>query len=756
MVSFYFLNIALKIANHYKTKLLQLQKMKFFKYIFYRKKIILFIYFLLFAHATFAFENSKVVQIVDSSVTTPVGSYIYTLIDKKSIYSYNDILFNSNFRLENKEIPVMDVTRGTVWAKFFIHNNTSDSIFYLDLQYSNISEVNLYLRSGNNLVLIDSTGNNIDIDTKSESNRDFIFKLSLNSRDTAELFLKIRSKHPILLPLFIKQESHINENINVENLIFGLYFGIILSLFLYNIFLLISTKDPSYLFYVIHLLFLGFAQITLTGYGFKYLWPHHAFINRYALIITSAFAGITGILFALFFLRVRYYLSKTVYILYTVIFLYFISIISTVSGNNSFSYSILNYSGLIGGLVLIVVPYLISKKGYKPANYYLVAWIFFLSSVIIFALRNIGVLPYTNFTTYSLYIGSAIEAILLSTALADRINTLRVEKEESQAYALKISRENETLIKEQNIMLEQKVQERTNELQSTNNQLNKTLDDLKDAQTQLVEAEKMASLGQLTAGIAHEINNPINFVKSNIKPLNLDIDDVFDVIDMYNVLHNTKEVPKISQQLIKINEKQEEIDLPFVKQEIKQLIKGIEDGAERTAEIVRGLRTFSRLDESELKVANVHDGLNSTLILLRNNMPPYFRIERKFLAKGDIECFPGKLNQVFMNILNNAIQAIEEKPEKETEEWILISTLDLPGDKIQIRIKDTGIGMIEQVKHKIFEPFFTTKSVGVGTGLGMAIVFKIVEEHFGKIEVESEPGKGAEFILTLPHIHPVT
>ena len=730
--------------------------MKFFKYIFYRKKIILFIYFLLFAHATFAFENSKVVQIVDSSVTTPVGSYIYTLIDKKSIYSYNDILFNSNFRLENKEIPVMDVTRGTVWAKFFIHNNTSDSIFYLDLQYSNISEVNLYRRFGNSLVLIDSTGNNIDIDTKSESNRDFIFKLSLNSRDTAELFLKIRSKHPILLPLFIKQESHINENINVENLIFGLYFGIILSLFLYNIFLLISTKDPSYLFYVIHLLFLGFAQITLTGYGFKYLWPHHAFINRYALIITSAFAGITGILFALFFLRVRYYLSKTVYILYTVIFLYFISIISTVSGNNSFSYSILNYSGLIGGLVLIVVPYLISKKGYKPANYYLVAWIFFLSSVIIFALRNIGVLPYTNFTTYSLYIGSAIEAILLSTALADRINTLRVEKEESQAYALKISRENETLIKEQNIMLEQKVQERTNELQSTNNQLNKTLDDLKDAQTQLVEAEKMASLGQLTAGIAHEINNPINFVKSNIKPLNLDIDDVFDVIDMYNVLHNTKEVPKISQQLIKINEKQEEIDLPFVKQEIKQLIKGIEDGAERTAEIVRGLRTFSRLDESELKVANVHDGLNSTLILLRNNMPPYFRIERKFLAKGDIECFPGKLNQVFMNILNNAIQAIEEKPEKEAEEWILISTLDLPGDKIQIRIKDTGIGMIEQVKHKIFEPFFTTKSVGVGTGLGMAIVFKIVEEHFGKIEVESEPGKGAEFILTLPHIHPVT
>lgn len=265
----------------------------------------------------------------------------------------------------------------------------------------------------------------------------------------------------------------------------------------------------------------------------------------------------------------------------------------------------------------------------------------------------------------------------------------------------------------------------------------------------------MASLGQLTAGIAHEINNPINFVKSNIKPLTLDIDDVFEVVGMYKNLHtaNKESIPVL---LNKVSEKQEEIDMEFVKREIRQLIKGIEEGAERTAEIVRGLRTFSRLDEGELKIANVHDGLNSTLVLLRNSMPGYLRIEKKFEAKGDIECFPGKLNQVFMNIINNAIQAIDEKKEKEEEEWILISTLDIPGKKMQVRIKDTGTGMSEQVKHKIFEPFFTTKSVGVGTGLGMAIVFKIIEEHHGKIEVESKPGKGAEFILTLPYIHPVT
>ena len=555
--------------------------------------------------------------------------------------------------------------------------------------------------------------------------------------------------------MFISDDTSLDQSINSGNLIFGLYFGIIVSLLLYNIFLLISTRDLSYLFYVTYLFFLGFAQVTVSGYGYTYFWPFHPDINRYMLLLTSCTAGITGVLFAIFFLRVMYYYRNFIFLFSIVILMFFVAIIASVSGNNQLGYHIINYAQLAGGVLLIVISFLIGRKGYKAAYFYLIAWISFLAGVIVFSLRNIGVVPYSTFSTYVLYLGSAIEAIFLSTALADRINSLRKEKQESQAYALKISRENETLIKEQNIVLEQKVIERTNELVTANGQLNETLEELKDAQTQLVEAEKMASLGQLTAGIAHEINNPINFVKSNIKPLTLDIDDVFEVVGMYKNLHtaNKESIPVL---LNKVSEKQEEIDMEFVKREIRQLIKGIEEGAERTAEIVRGLRTFSRLDEGELKIANVHDGLNSTLVLLRNSMPGYLRIEKKFEAKGDIECFPGKLNQVFMNIINNAIQAIDEKKEKEEEEWILISTLDIPGKKMQVRIKDTGTGMSEQVKHKIFEPFFTTKSVGVGTGLGMAIVFKIIEEHHGKIEVESKPGKGAEFILTLPYIHPVT
>jgi two-component system NtrC family sensor kinase len=360
----------------------------------------------------------------------------------------------------------------------------------------------------------------------------------------------------------------------------------------------------------------------------------------------------------------------------------------------------------------------------------------------------VGVLPVNTFTTYVLYLGSAIEAILLSIALADKITILRKDKELSQAAAIRISRENEKLVREQNVVLEQKVTERTEELQLVNEQVTTAYKDLKDAQTQLVEAEKMASLGVLTAGIAHEINNPINFVKSNIKPLQLDFKDLLEVIDEYEKLHDI-DLKNLPSQLQTIEALKKQIDIEFVKSEIINLMKGIENGAERTAEIVRGLRTFSRLDESSIKAVDIHEGLDTTIILLRSNIPANIAVIKDYNAHGVIECFPGKLNQVFMNILSNAVQAIKEKQAPLEEDKITIITKNLNEKEVEIRIRDTGKGMTEAVKQKIFEPFFTTKDVGEGTGLGLAIVFKIIQEHFGKIEVVSEPGKGTEFVITL-------
>lgn len=277
---------------------------------------------------------------------------------------------------------------------------------------------------------------------------------------------------------------------------------------------------------------------------------------------------------------------------------------------------------------------------------------------------------------------------------------------------------------------------------------------MKDAQIQLVEAEKMASLGQLTAGIAHEINNPINFVKSNIKPLQLDFKDLLEVIEEYEKLHNTGS-SEIADHLKDIESLKKSIDIEFVKTEIVSLMKGIENGAERTAEIVRGLRTFSRLDESVIKTVDIHEGIDSTLILLRSNIPANITVIKEYNAYGNIECYPGKLNQVFMNILSNAVQAIKGKTEMTGNEKIIISTRDIENNQIEISIKDSGKGMSDEVKQKIFDPFFTTKDVGEGTGLGLAIVYKIIQEHSGKIEVISSEGNGSQFIITLHNLIPI-
>ncbi|MEO7530812.1 MAG: ATP-binding protein, partial [Sediminibacterium sp.] len=159
-------------------------------------------------------------------------------------------------------------------------------------------------------------------------------------------------------------------------------------------------------------------------------------------------------------------------------------------------------------------------------------------------------------------------------------------------------------------------------------------------------------------------------------------------------------------------------------------------------------RNFSRLDESEVKIVDIHEGIDSTLILLKNTLPSNISIKKDFKAHGEIECFPGKLNQVFMNILSNGIQAIKGKEHQAAEEFVTISTRDID-DKIEISIKDTGMGMTDEVRQKIFDPFFTTKDVGEGTGLGLSIVYKIIQKHDGKIEVLSSKGNGAEFVISL-------
>jgi hypothetical protein len=429
-----------------------------------------------------------------------------------------------------------------------------------------------------------------------------------------------------------------------------------------------------------------------------------------------------------------------------------ISLIFLLFDKPSISYNIINATAGIGCFYVLFVAVRVYKKGHRQAKFFLLAWTLFLASVIAFVMKDAGVIPYNGFTSFILLIGSGLEAVLLSFALADNINTLKKDKERSQADALIISRENERIIREQNVILESRVNDRTVELKASNEELNKTLVDLKEAEAHLVESEKMASLGQLTAGIAHEINNPINFVTSNVSPLQRDVETLLEAVQAIEQVG--LEESNVEERQKKIKEYKEDIDFDYLKIEIDHLLKGINEGASRTAEIVKGLRVFSRLDEDDLKKADMNEGIDSTLIIANNMLNGKIVISKDYKELPLIECYPGKLNQVFLNVISNGIDAIRDKFQDQPGGQIKISTSH--DDKnVYINIADNGTGMSEETKKKLFEPFFTTKEVGSGTGLGLSISWNTIRKHNGNIIVNSTPGEGSEFIFELPIVHTI-
>jgi Amt family ammonium transporter len=295
-----------------------------------------------------------------------------------------------------------------------------------------------------------------------------------------------------------------------------------------------------------------------------------------------------------------------------------------------------------------------------------------------------------------------------------------------------------------------------------NEQLERTLEQLQRTQTQLIQSEKMSSLGQMVAGVAHEINNPINFIYGNLVYARNYAKDLLRSIDLYQ--KHLPNPPTELQELI------DEIDLDFLKEDFIKLQDSLLVGAERIQEIVASLRTFSRLDEAEVKRVDIHDGIESTLMILQSRFKTFahklggdclgLNIVKNYDELPLIECYAGQLNQVFMNLLSNAIDALEEfwlerqaRGEMLPDErpTIEIETRTLEGDRIEIKIADNGSGIPPEMMQKLFDPFFTTKAIGKGTGLGLSISYQIVvDRHGGQMVCHSELGGGAEFIIEIP------
>ncbi|MEI7980940.1 MAG: two-component regulator propeller domain-containing protein [Bacteroidota bacterium] len=340
--------------------------------------------------------------------------------------------------------------------------------------------------------------------------------------------------------------------------------------------------------------------------------------------------------------------------------------------------------------------------------------------------------------------------ILFSLFMMHHWRTAALRRRQKQLEKIVAARTSEVVHQKEEIEVQKE------EVECQKEALETTLDKLKRTQSQLIQSEKMASLGMLTAGIAHEINNPVNFINSGAISLEKDYED------MHKIIKSLGQLPPETQKLA------DQLGLDELLKIIPQTIEDIKTGVQRTSAIVRGLRNFTRMDASELREADLHEGIDSTLLLLSHKLKDRIRIVKAYDKQiGSIKCYPGPLNQVFMNLLNNAIDALEQKVKEGlsgtgatgtqtlvyTPQIVITTKMSEENGRKQVKIEisDNGTGIPGEIRDKLFDPFFTTKEVGKGTGLGLAICHGIIEKHGGRITIDSSVNEGSTFTITIPN-----
>ena len=484
---------------------------------------------LIISHLAYAIEK---VTIDDKFTPQLIGTSIYTLEDATNKLELKDVMSRQDFKLNNQSIANFQVSQSTFWLKFTIYNKDNTKKNFIEVVQPVLDEVNLYYPDSSNIYRVVLSGMKYPFDNrKYKSGTNFLFDLNLKPGEEKTYYIQIRGKEQVLAPVRIVDADSYFTDTTSRNIWFGIYCGIILVMFLYNLFVYLSIRERSYVYYVLHTLFVGLTQATLTGYTFKYLWPEATWFANYSIFLFTSLVSIVGVQFLIEFMRIKEIAPKVFVALKVFQAIYVVYLITSLMGFYSPTYQAILPTQSTIAIVILGISIYLYRKGYAEAKYYLIGWSSLMLGIIVYVTKDFGIIPYNNFTVYSLLFGSAGEVTLLSFALADKINIYRRDKERSQAQTVQALQENERIVREQNVMLEAKVDERTHELQVSNDGLNKAMKELKDAETQLVESEKMASLGQLTAGIAHEINNPINFVTSNVKPLNRDVRILLEAVD---------------------------------------------------------------------------------------------------------------------------------------------------------------------------------------------------------------------------------
>lgn len=688
-------------------------------------------------------------EYLENKESTIIGKYIWILQDKSRKLTIKEILASSQFNKSNSDVPNLGVSSSNFWLLFSIKNQSSNANLLLELAQPTIDQIELYNISKNGRLTYYKTGEDQTFNKRNYKHPSYLFNLNIPKDSTETYVMKVIGSEQIILPLTLGQPKAIHESIYHKNLLSGVFAGIILIMFIYNLFIYFTTRDESYLYYVVYIILLGLTQMTINGYTHQYLWPNNIWFIKYSIPLLSSLGGIAAMLFIKKILLTKQYVPILNRIIDVSIGVFCISILLSISSRQIVSFQLMQINTSLSSLLVLHVGYKVLKKGYRPAKFFMLAWSFLLVGAIVFILKDFGIIPYNTLTNYSMQFASIAEVALLSFALADRIKILKEEKEVAQAQELKQRIEKETILKDQAKNLKLKIDIATEELKTKNHKLNLAYRQVEAAKAELIQKEKIAALGQMAAGMSHEFNNNNTNIKLALGVIELNTSYYKKYIDfLHNILPMAKNIDK---QLTDLKKYEKEIQYESIAKDLNGSFKRANNALGKIAVSTKKLQDFSKIDSKGWVSTDINKDLRNLHDLWRSNLGAIkIKLDLTRNFKQHILLNAQALNDCFKSLLQNSIEAIKEKDIPEDEGLITIKTSLINGHAV-ISFSDNGIGMSNEVEQKAFDFYFTTKGA-LRNGLNLSIVQSTVAAHDGHIELKTKPGEGTTIRLIIPII----
>lgn len=754
--------------------------------------LFLFLYLLL---PTFLSANDPLV-LYDFKTEHKVSKYIKYYFDSSNALGIKDILEDKALEWvdnKNPESLSLGFNTSTLWLSFDVINICCENKnWYIELGYPPLDSITYYHITEDGKTTTIQDGDQYPVPNNSIKSKYYNFLMVLPNNGKSKIIFKIRSESSLAIPLSIYSAEGFSEKIQLEEYFFGAFCGIMVIMAFYNLFIYFSTKENSYLFYILYILTFLLQSLSLRGYIREYL-PSLLYLNNVAPILFTELSLFFGLSFTSSFLQTKENLPSLHKLILSYMSVPFIGVSLAFFTNYSIAIKYATITSFISSFVILFVSITSIRKKFRPARFFILGWGMLSLGIVIYALRMGGIIPHNFFTNSSYQIFSIMEILLLSLALGDKINILK--KEFSQNLELKVNERTRELSAMVELVYEQK------------GAVEQTLKELKETQAQLVEAEKKAALGQLVSSVAHEINNPISAIQANVgiaesalKPIFLDFFSFIRTLSevQVNVFKELVQLSISSQVYISTKEERnlkKKIDIEFQQYtpkneknflEIKDLLlelrlfdqfhkykelfteeeflfvlqnllilisefralKNINISVEKTTKVVFILRKYlNTYIKGEYKTISISEEINKVLLLYDNYIKNSIKINRLYNDELNINCISDDVKHVWRNLIYNSIQAMQS-----TDKNLSISIDKISKDTkmyAKVQIMDSGIGIEPENKQKIFSPFFTTKPQGEGIGLGLYISKTIIDEHNGQIEFESEKNKTI-FTILLP------